>query len=244
MRDDLRAGGLIPLEEPYGKLSGYLHKGMGGGETIGPERLLVTGPDAIVDWVFVEIRDAGAAGSVVETCSALLQRDGDVISALGDSIFYFVRLSEGDYYVSLRHRNHLGLMSQTVDYLSTANPPSLDFRNSAWPVNQNNTAGALTNGNYRTMWAGDFNNDRRVIFQGPSNDVFNLFSIVLSDEDNTETLANFISRGYLNADFNLDGKAIYQGPGNDRSMLLFNTILGHPGNPYNLANYIAREAIP
>ncbi len=244
MKDDLRVGNLIPLHEPYSNLPGFLHKGNGGGETISPEILQVTGPNAIVDWVFVEIRDAGAEENILETCSGLLQRDGDVVSVTGDSVFFFVRLNEGDYYVSIRHRNHLGLMSNTVDYLSTSNPPSLDFRNSSWLVNSNNTAGSITSGSFRAMWAGDFNSDRRVIFQGPNNDVFNLFSVVLSDPNNVETLANYISRGYLNADFNLDGKAIYQGPGNDRSMLLFNTILGHPGNPYNLANYISREAIP
>jgi hypothetical protein len=98
--------------------------------------------------------------------------------------------------------------------------------------------------NLRTLWAGDMNGDRRVIYQGPNNDIFFLFSKVLADENNTSFLSNYISQGYDREDFNLDGNTIYQGPGNERAMLLYNTVLLHPGNVNNLANYIVRDALP
>ena len=94
------------------------------------------------------------------------------------------------------------------------------------------------------MWSGDLNSDRKVIYQGPANDVFYLFSHVLTDDGNFDHLANFISHGYYTADLNMDGNAIFQGPGNDRSLLLYQTILGHPGNQLNLANFIAKESMP
>ena len=57
MRDDLRAQGLIPLNEPYTSLSNFQHKGSGGKEITTSQMLSVSGSNAIVDWVFVEVRD-------------------------------------------------------------------------------------------------------------------------------------------------------------------------------------------
>ena len=85
MRDDLRATGLIPLQEPYASFSNYDHYGeLGGQEVIeNPEILKVTGTDAIVDWVFVELRHPEFQKIVLSTRSALLQRDGDVVDVDG-----------------------------------------------------------------------------------------------------------------------------------------------------------------
>jgi hypothetical protein len=94
------------------------------------------------------------------------------------------------------------------------------------------------------MWGGDYNGDGKVIYQGPYNDIFFLFSRVLSDQSNSENLANYIVPGYEMHDFNLDGKVIYQGPNNDRASLLYNSVLAHPNNPGNLANFIVREKLP
>lgn len=243
MRDDLRKGGFLPLTEPYSAMPGYLHKGQGGSESIAPEVLNVTGPDAIVDWVFIEIRDASKPDSVVATRSALLQRDGDIISTTGGTILYFPELGEGYYQVAVRHRNHLGLMTEAPHYLTFKNPPMLDFQDGSMQLNDNQNA-AVAIGNGQAMWVGDCNNDRKVIFQGPYNDAFFLFTKVLADSNNTGNLANYILLGYFTTDLNMDGKTIYQGPGNDRSILLFNTVLSHPGNSLKLANFIVTEKLP
>ncbi|MBI5916143.1 MAG: hypothetical protein HY842_12275 [Bacteroidetes bacterium] len=243
MRDDLRTKGLIPSTEPFSGLSGYQHKGKGGGETLLPSLLAVTGNDAIVDWVFVEIRDTSAAAPVLATTSALLQRDGDVVTANGNEVIFFQTLQEGEYLVSIRHRNHLGMMTDGPVYLTSLAPPTFDFTDMAMPVRGWNEAGKLVNGK-RNLWAGDFNGDRRVIYQGPSNDIFYLFSRVLADPGNVTYLANYISTGYDRNDLNLDGNIIYQGPGNERATLLYNTVLAHPTNSTYLANFIAREMMP
>ena len=39
-----------------------------------------TGANAIVDWVLVELRDGTTNTTVLQSQSALLQRDGDVVS--------------------------------------------------------------------------------------------------------------------------------------------------------------------
>ncbi|MBI5916145.1 MAG: tandem-95 repeat protein [Bacteroidetes bacterium] len=243
MRDNLRTKGFIPLLEPYSNMTGFHHKGAGGGEETTPEMLAVTGADAIVDWVFVEIRDEQQPAIVLATSAALLQRDGDIVTAEGAPAIYLEGLQEGEYYVSIRHRNHLGLMFGASGYLTIADPPLLDFKLVNEAVNGGPTAGNMLN-NTRSMWLGDINGDRRVIYQGPNNDVFSLFSEVMSDDNNVGNLANFIKQGYLNTDLNMDGNAIYQGPNNDRALLLYHTILVNPDNPSNLANFIASEKLP
>ena len=74
------------------------------------------------------------------------------------------------------------------------------------------------------MWVGDLNGDGRVIFQGPQNDVFEMFSLVLTAEENDNHLANYIMEGYYKEDLNMDGLAIYQGPNNDRAILLYEVV--------------------
>jgi hypothetical protein len=175
--------------------------------------------------------------------SVMLERDGSIISEKGDSVLVFPGLEEGDYYVTVRHRNHLGLTTNTPIFLSIIDPPTIDFSDPNTPVKGGANAGKIIGGK-RSLWGGDLNGDGKVIYQGPNNDVFRLFSKVISSPDNATNLANYIVPGYETTDFNMDGKSIYQGPNNDRSHLLLYSILSHPGNFALLANYIALDFIP
>lgn len=114
MSDGLRTAGLIPTTEPYTSL-GFTHRGQGGGETVSSAVLQLSGNNAIVDWVFLELQSE--AGSPVATRSALLQRDGDIVDTDGTSAVTFSDMDAGNYYLVVHHRNHLGIR--------TANPLSL-----------------------------------------------------------------------------------------------------------------------
>ncbi|MDQ3101359.1 MAG: agmatine deiminase family protein, partial [Bacteroidota bacterium] len=117
MRDDLRVQGLVPLQEPYTAL-GYTMIG-GSGSNTSNAVLSVSGNNAIVDWVLVELRSANTPASIIRTRTGLLQRDGDVIAPNGGTIVFDV--AAGNYYVSVRHRNHLGCMTATP--VALYNPP-------------------------------------------------------------------------------------------------------------------------
>ena len=167
-----------------------------------------------------------------------------MITANGDSVLYFPSLSEGNYFVSVKHRNHLGVATESVEYLSTYNPAGIDFSSDSYNVFGQGEARVLMLYGKRALWVGDVNGDRRVIYQGPENDVFSIFSHVLSHSENVDYLANYISVGYHKEDLNMDGRAIYQGPNNDRNVLLYHTILAHPLNPSYLSNFIAAQKLP
>ncbi len=103
MDDDLRTNSLIPALDPYGH--GYTMKN----PTV---TLAVTGVNAIVDWVEVELRDGATPSTVLDVRPALLQRDGDIVDMDGSSNVVFACEDIGSYHIAVRHRNHLGVMTR------------------------------------------------------------------------------------------------------------------------------------
>ena len=119
MNDQLRNFGFIPVEEPYTTL-GYIHEGRGGREMVTDSATVfgVTGDNAIIDWVFLEVRDKNDATNILGTRSALIQRDGDIVDVDGVSTLNFKGFAPDDYFVAVRHRLHLGFRSLTAQALS------------------------------------------------------------------------------------------------------------------------------
>lgn len=79
-------------------------------------------PDSIVDWVAVELRDSANPSLVVGRRAAFVKKSGllveiDPIKA-GASEIIFPDVSPGSYYIVIRHRNHLAIMSSQTVQLS------------------------------------------------------------------------------------------------------------------------------
>ena len=108
MRTDLNA--ILPSTEPYTAL-GYTHVGGGGGESSLPS---IINTNDIVDWVVIELRDKNDPSAILATRSALLKSDGSVVSHLDGSSPVVFRIAADDYYIAIRHRNHLGVMTNTA----------------------------------------------------------------------------------------------------------------------------------
>ncbi len=235
MRDDLRAKGLIPLTEPYSNLPGFTHLN-GGGETIPASMLNTTGQNAIVDWMFMELRDA--ANNLICTRSVLLQRDGDIVDTDGNLVE--IGVVEGDYYVCLRHRNHLGAMTANT---STFEEGGLVMVNFATTDTYGTNAQAPLENGMNGLWAGNVNNTGQVAFQGFDNDINGLFFEVLSAPNNTNNLINYIYEGYHLGDIDMNGETIYQGSNSDATHLFF-MILQHPENTSLISNFVIYEQAP
>lgn len=209
MRDDLRAGGLLPWLEPYSAL-GYVHAGDGGGETVAPLRFNATVSEAIVDWVVLELRDAGDPATVLHSKSALLRRDGKVVATDGRSAVS-VRAASGNYYVALRHRNHLGVMTAAPVSMTLA-PTTINFTGVGTATWGSNARVAL--GGKRGLWPGDANFDGRVKYTGPGNDRDKMLQAIGGG------VPTATQSGYNGSDVNMDGVVKYAGPGNDRDVIL------------------------
>ncbi len=276
MTDDLRSKKLLPRVSPYDKffvldslnsiVPAFVHVERDSilEEIPEADSLAVfgstgfTGSDpgnAVVDWVFVEIRDASKLDSVVTTRAALLQRDGDVrdhrvlgdtrrVDSDGFSYLSFDSTLAGDYYVVVRHRNHLGVMTNRAGLYSPI-VTRVDFTDKDFNALGIHSQRMNADSTEQYMWAGDVTSDRKVIYQGPGNDIDEMFFRVIADPNNDEFLDNYIVPGYYRTDYNLDGKSIFQGPDNDRQMLIFQSILQFPDNKVKfLANYVILEQLP
>ena len=220
MSDALRAAGLVPTSTPYAAL-GYTHVGGGGGETTSPAVLAATGNDAIVDWVVVELRSSASPATRVATRAALVQRDGDVVSTDGTSALQF-NVPLGSYHVAVRHRNHLGAMTQSpVSLSSTA--ATVDLTSAATATF--GTAARKTIGSAQVLWAGDVTFNGNIAYIGSGNDR----DPILVTVGNT-TPNNIISGTYSTRDVNLNGNVQYIGSGNDRDLILVNVGNTTPNN--------------
>lgn len=244
MRDDLRANGLLPLLEPYSALSNFDHVGDGGGETIPQAAIDFDNPQAaVVDWGFLELRNAQNPTEVVATQSVLLLKNGLIIgtSEQNTDLIVFPNVPSGFYYVALRHRNHLGVMTGQPVGLGRISV-NINLASTQTPFWGNNPLIDMGNGQM-ALWAGNCNQNGDIIFQGGGNDPDNIFFDVLSAPLNTGFQANYINSEYSSNDVNLDGDIIFQGNNNDPNVIFFNA-LGHPGNNNFSANYIIQEQVP
>jgi len=188
LRDDLRQGAWIPMTEPY-TAAGFTQVGQGGGESLSPGLLGVGGNDALVDWVFLELRNGFIPSVVFATSSGLLQRDGDIIAPDGSSEIRFMGILPGSYYLVVKHRNHLGVMSATPLSMDTARI-SVDFTSPSQPI--------FGFSNYRINLNGSG------LLALPTGDINASGGIDLSDRNDCWNARN--QEGYLSEDVDLDGK--------------------------------------
>ncbi len=212
MRADLNTLGLIPNQEPYTAL-GFNFLNNSGGASLGSNALLFTGNDAIVDWVFLELRDENNPSIVVATTTALIQRDGGLVSEEGIGVPTFKNLAFGNYHLGVHHRNHLSVYTGIPYNFAHDNLPVIDFINPNTPLH--NPGSMHTIGASRVMWAGDGNQDGKIIYQGSGSDILPITQTVFSDPLNSNFQTSFPSLGYGVGDYNLDGSTIYQGAGSD-----------------------------
>ncbi|AXG72222.1 internalin-A [Kordia sp. SMS9] len=234
MRDDLRAAGLLPFISPYGD-------GLAIFDTILVNT--TTGSDAIVDWVFVELRDPLDNTIIIESRSALLQRDGDIVGMDAVSPIQFAA-NVGDYFIAIKHRNHLGIMMANAKRLSSV-ITIIDFANAINPItfgiNAQTDAGMPAN--TLGMWAGNVNGDSIVQYQGGTPDTTAILSAALNDPGNFLNFSTFIINGYNDNDVNLSGTTQYEGGVADSPLILQN-VLAHPGNFLNFSTFQIEEQLP
>ncbi|MCB1621756.1 MAG: hypothetical protein KDI44_13570 [Thiothrix sp.] len=239
MRDELRRRGLIPARQPYG--SGTLSLEYDGPETLDPALLALEGADAPVDWVLVELRNPDNVFERLAGYASVLQRDGDVADALSnDRVLHFPALAPGSYYVALRHRNHLGVMTAAPVALS-GTAVSVDF--SAPDTALYGSEAEVVLDNVPMLWAGDGNGDDAVISAGFGSDINTIYGTILISDQNVLINNNFVLNGYYPTDLNLDGRVIAFGPEND-SVLVIGNVLRHPRNLFQAMNYVVDGGIP
>jgi hypothetical protein len=177
MKDDLRVAGVIPTTSPY--LDAL---------TANASVFTTTGNNAIVDWVYVQLRDKTDIATIIASTSAFVQRDGDVVGVDGASPVEFT-VGSDNYYVSISHRNHIDIATDATVSLS-ASTTVVDMTLVNNLRGTINAVKLLETGVYG-MFSGDVNNDASVL-----------------TTDYNQTIGFLNSSGYLSHDADMNGTVL------------------------------------
>ncbi|MFK7747278.1 MAG: hypothetical protein AB8B65_02695 [Kordia sp.] len=237
MNDDLRTGNLIPKISPYDATDVISNSNVfnnGGISGTGLAR------ENIVDWVWIEIRSGSDDTLIVDGTSALVQRNGEVVDLDGTSDV-ILRGFTGEYYVAVKHRNHLSAMTANKIALSVVQT-DVDLTDNGTATFGTNARVQLPNGDM-ALWAGNVNNDTTVQYSGTTPDTPSILSEVLNNPGNFLNFPTYVVTGYNVHDINMDGNTQYTGTAPDTPILLQN-VLAHPGNFLNFSTYQIQEQLP
>ncbi len=109
---------ILPLSQPYDStLFDGTQLDYDGLESV------LTMPTNIVDWVLVQLRTGNPANppmDSVATRAALLKSDGTIVDTSGIGAVRFPGQPDGNYYLVVFHRNHLGVMTPSAVALSSS----------------------------------------------------------------------------------------------------------------------------
>lgn len=230
MNDNLRSQNYIPTISPYSDAA-----------TCDAAIFNVSGDNAIVDWVWIELRAANDNTKIVAAKSALVQRDGDVVAVDGVSDLAFP-VASNSYYVVVNHRNHLGAMTNNTVVLSNSVTAVVDFTTNALDTYGSNARAVLNSGDL-ALWAGDVNANANVRFSGSNNDANAIKDDILSAPGNGFNSVTYTLNGYANGDIDMNGAAKFSGANNDSNYIKDN-VLSHPSNGFNSSTFTINTTVP
>lgn len=242
----------FPSSDPYRVApynASFTHVANAGVETITDNAVVAAQTVAannIVDWVFLELRDltASPGNTILQTRSALVQRDGDIVDIDGVSPVTFNNLADGNYILAVRHRNHLGLSIDQSSPRTITEKKSTAFSVNAIDLRTANdaqlfgTAAAYATaphpvlGTVNLLWGGNANLNNQTRFTSLNNDRDLLLINALGNVP-----SNFINNVYHAADVNMNRVVRFSGLNNDRDFILIN-VLG------NVPSIFKTQALP
>ena len=180
MNTTLRVSDLITTVQPYNRPP-WTYTGVES----------VTSPQGVpynaVDWVLIEARNASDNNVIAESRAAWLLKDGRIVDVeAGSEGVHFSSLNEGSsYYLVIRHRNHLAIMS--ANPITLPNDDPYDFTIAATQAMGEGQQKEVASGIF-ALHAGDFDSNGTVTVSD-----FNLY----------QTQASLINM-YVDGDSNLD----------------------------------------
>jgi hypothetical protein len=187
MSTTLGASGFIPLKQPYNSPPWNY---------AGTEQVDHV-PPGIVDWVLIEVRTGNPSSppmTMVARRAAFVKQNGALVDLDGISPVSIPSLSPGSYYIVVRHRNHLAIMSANATDISKVSSQYIftAAQGSAYSTDPvlHPAMKDLGGGRYG-MFTGDANCDGQ---------------ITKSDGDAWLANSGSAATGYVQTDFNCDGQ--------------------------------------
>ena len=204
----LNSNSYLPLAQPY-NTSPWNYAG-----TEAVSSGFFTSNSTITDWVLVELRTGTASNTIMAQRAAFIKSNGTIVDVDGTSPVAFPALPTGSYYIVLRHRNHLAVMSPSaIGVPCSVSGTTHDFSASSSSAYGTNPQQNIGTGVYG-LWSGDANANGQVKYNGAANDRSLIYTRIGS-------LTGIVS-GYYPEDVNMNGQVKYNGSGNDRSLIYLN----------------------
>ncbi|WP_164735203.1 right-handed parallel beta-helix repeat-containing protein [Pseudoflavitalea rhizosphaerae] len=230
MNTGLKTAAVLPDTDPYG---------LNTTPSVSPNDAVAQ----VVDWVRVELRDAANPATVVEERAGFLLSNGDIVDSSYTTPLSFFNAPSANYYVAIRHRNHLGIMSASpVDFSSGTG--TIDFTQASTATYGTHARKDL-GGGVMALWAGNVNADQTIRHSAAPSDVTPVANAVLNHAGNTTQSPAYT--GYVSVysllDVNLDGNIFYTATPSDHAIIISN-VKTHPGNTFGITSYIIREQLP
>lgn len=144
MTTTLNSGGNIPTTAPYTE----------------DNREVISMPTNITDWVLVQLRST-ASGAAVVSRSSFLHKDGRIVADDGTTGQISVNVADGNYYIVVKHRNHISVMSAGTYGLSGSSSTLYDFTTGSSRFYGTSSAKELE-ASVWGMWSGDINQDGEI----------------------------------------------------------------------------------
>jgi len=177
MLTNLNQNSMLPNTQPYNTAPWNYN----GNESFNP-----SSNTSVVDWVLVELRNAANPVQVVSRRAALLKSNGLLLETNGTEGVLFDNVEPGNYYIVIKHRNHLAIMSASPIPL-TMNSTLYDFTTAMNKAYGQNPMIELAPGIFG-MYAADGNADG---------------VIDITDRDEVWLVQNG-TMGYLKGDFDMN----------------------------------------
>lgn len=209
-----------------------------GGENVPAGFFTSTGAATdITDWVLIELRDAATPSTVIARRAAFVREDGLIVDTDGVSAVSFSTVAAGNYFIAIRHRNHLGARTAVTHAINGSGvaPVMYDFSTAQGQAFQNGAI--VTNAAMKDLgagkfglWGGNANANTTIRANGGANPAINdyAFLINLTLGGNATLLLTSL---YSNADLNLDGTVRANGGANpsinDYAFLINSTLGGN-----------------
>ena len=178
MNTALLTAGVIPRVQPYSAAPWHY---------TGTDSVNVV-PAGVVDWVLIELRTDTAPTTKIATRAAFIKSNGTVVDIDGTSAVAFASVVPDDYYVVVRHRNHLAVMTSSA--LALGGDSTLyDLTTAQSSAYSGGADGLKAVGTKFAMFAGNGNGDG---------------SITAKDHNLIWLVQNGFLNGYYDGDFNFD----------------------------------------
>ena len=187
----------------------------------------------IVDWVLIELRNANLPANIVARRAVFVKQDGTLVDVDGtNDKISFPNVAAGFYYVTVLHRNHLGIRTeQALNFASGESAYDFSLNgNDAW--HDQIYTSTVKIGNVWAMRGGDANGSSNIRYSGPGNDQNQILNVKLGG-----SLSLVLNNVYAPEDVNMNGNIKWSGPGNDQNFLLNIALKGSLSGFFNQQLY-------